>query len=125
MVSRLVTVSGLGLTIAALLVGISDNPPGIALLYVGVAAIVTALASRWQHPRKFIVMVLVSAVCFPVFVLLENVLGAASESWDSALGDLLGVAGAAAFVLATVLCPVTLVVGVVGGAVHWLRASSA
>src|SRR3990170_8812735 len=100
---------------AGFLVGIADNFPGIALEYLGATMLVTALAYRWQYSRKFRVLVLGSVFSFPVLVILENVLEVAGERSDTIMGDLLGVLGGAAFIMAIILCPVALLVGVVGG----------
>ena len=110
---------------AGFLVGIADNFPGIALEYLGATMLVTALAYRWQYSRKFRVLVLGSVFSFPVLVILENVLEVAGERSDTIIGDLLGVLGAAAFIMAIILCPVGLVVGVVGGLAGKLRVQRA
>ncbi len=109
----------------ALLVGISDSLPGIALAYLGATMLMTALAYRWQYSRKFLVLTLGSVVSFPILVILSNVLEVSNERLDTTVGDLLGVLGATAFIIATVLCPVALLVGVVGGLVGKLTAQSA
>ena len=87
--------------------------------------LVTALAYRWQYSRKFRALVLGSVFSFPVLVILENVLEVAGERSDTIIGDLLGVLGATAFIIATFLCPVGLVVGVVGSLAGKLRVQSA
>lgn len=113
---RLALVAMACLAIAgALIVGISDNPPGIALLYGGMVCLVLAAVCRWQRPKSFLLLLAASALGFVVFAILHNLLYALGEMTDLAwLKALLGALHAAAFLIALLLCPVGVLVGLVG-----------
>jgi hypothetical protein len=112
--STLVALGSLATT-GALLVGISDNPPGIALLYGGMVCLVLAAVCRWQRPKSFLLLLAFSALGFVVFAILHNLLYALGEmtalTWLKAILEALHVA---AFLIALLLCPVGVLVGLVG-----------
>ena len=118
----LLVICGL-LAIAAATVGISDNAPGILLAYVAATAFVVAFVHPWRTPRHFRRLLYTSALGFVVFVLLHNVFEAiASNLGGSGLvHDLLNGAGAAFFLIATLVCPPGLLVGAVGAVVMSIR----
>ena len=99
----------------ALIVGISDNPPGIALLYGGLICLVLAAVCRWRRPKSFLLLFALSALGFVVFAILHNVFYGIGKSidvsWVQALMEGLHVG---AFLIALLLCPVGLLVGLVG-----------
>jgi hypothetical protein len=112
--STLVALGSLA-TAGALLVGISDNPPGIALLYGGMVCLVLAAVCRWQRPKSFLLLLAFSALGFVVFAILHNLLYALGEMTALAwLKALLGALHATAFLIALLLCPVGVLVGLVG-----------
>ena len=99
----------------ALIVGISDNPPGIALLYGGTVCLVLAVVCCWQRPRSFVLLLAGSALGFVVFAILHNLLYALGEMTDLAwLKALMEALHVAAFLIALLLCPVGVLVGLVG-----------
>ena len=57
----------------ALLVGISDNPPGLALLYGAAICLILAAVCRWRRPKSFLLLFALSGVGFVVFAVLHNV----------------------------------------------------
>jgi len=103
----------------ALIVGISDNPPGIALVYGGIVCLVLAAVCRWQRPKSFFLLFVFSALGFVVFAVLHNVFYAIGESvsasWLKAVMEGLHVG---AFLIALLLCPAGVLVGLVG----WIAA---
>lgn len=116
---RLIAI-GLVACAGALIVGIDDNLPGIALLYGGLICWVLAAVCRWQRPRSFLLLLGLSVLGFFVFAVLHNLLYAVGESttigWIQAVMEGLHVA---AFMVALLLCPVGVLVGLVG----WLTTS--
>ncbi|HSN53658.1 MAG TPA: hypothetical protein VLT32_03260 [Candidatus Sulfomarinibacteraceae bacterium] len=99
----------------ALVVGISDNPPGIALLYGGMVCLVLAAVCRWQRPRSFLLLLAFSALGFVVFAILHNLLYGLATMVDLAwLKGMIRALHVGAFLIALLLCPVGVLVGLVG-----------
>jgi len=59
-------VIGVSLIINASLIGISDNPPGIALLYGGIIFLFFAVLHPWKNQKKYWVLLL---VCLGILLL--------------------------------------------------------
>jgi hypothetical protein len=98
-----------------LIVGVNDNLPGIALLFGGLICLVLAVVYRWRRPKSFLLLFALSALGFVVFAILHNVFYAIGESvdiaWVQALMEALSVG---AFLIAILLCPAGILVGLVG-----------
>jgi len=60
--------------VTAFLVGVSDNPPGIALLYLALTCLAAAWVWNWRVPRDFWILLLISLGAFPIGVILHNLL---------------------------------------------------
>jgi len=110
--------------IAAAAIGIDDNPPGLLLAYVAVAAFVLAFVHPWRTARQFRFLVYASILGFALFAILHNVFEAAATSMSAtagALHNLLQALGVAAFLLAVLICPAALFVGAAGSVVMFIR----
>jgi hypothetical protein len=119
--TALLLLAALILLVAAAAVGIPDNPPGIALMYLAVIVGITALVHRWREPRRLLRLFYGAVIGFAVFVLLHN-LGYAVASvteleWLRGVWEALS---AGAFILAVVVAPAAFVVGGVGALARWL-----
>ena len=64
---------GLLLLLVALLIGISDNLPGILLVYAGTLLLLLAFVHHWHEAAQFGTLLAISVVSFPVLTLLHNV----------------------------------------------------
>lgn len=114
-VRSFLVVIGFAVAAAGLIVGISDNPPGIALLYGGIICLVTAAVCRWQRPKSFLLLSLASLLGFVVFAILHNVLYGIGTLVDIAwIKSVLEFLHAGAFLIALLLCPAGVLVGLVG-----------
>ena len=118
----LLVICGL-LAIAAVAVGIDDNPPGILLAYLAATTFVLAFAHSWRTSRQFRRLLYASVLGFVVFGLLSNVFEAIALNFEgpSLANDLLNGAGAASFLIATLICPPALLIGAVGAVVMSIR----
>jgi hypothetical protein len=100
---------------AALALGISDNPPGIALAFLSSIAVVLALTMGLRTQRHFAFLLLGSLLLFVVAALLHNVFEAAGSiagaAWLKTAGEAIGVVF---FLVAIFLCPAGIVVGLIG-----------
>ena len=111
------------LIVAALLVGISDNPPGIILLYCAALALVLAWARGWRQPRRFGVLFGASIVAFFVMAAIHNFaeVGAHRIAHLPVLSGALAAVSGVGFLLAIFVCPMGALVGLVGGLVTAVR----
>ena len=112
---------------AAFVVGISDNLPGVVLVYVASVSLVLALAHRWRRVKPFVWLLVGSLVLFPVAALLHNLLYALGEmSADAPLlrGTFEGL-HVGFFLAAIFLAPAGVLVGAVGSLVTWGRSRTA
>jgi hypothetical protein len=125
--SQQITLALVGLFAAfvasALLAGVSDNPPGIALAALAASALVLAFVHPWRSVRKFVGLAAGSVLGFMVLVVVHNLLGGVAEL--SSVGGvprvLVEAVGVAAFLTAVLLCPVAFVIGVLGSAAMFVR----
>ena len=107
----------------ALFVGISDNPPGLALLYGAAICLILAAVCGWRRPKSFLLLFALSGVGFVVFAVLHNLFYAVGVSttipWVQSLMEGLHVS---AFLIALMLCPAGILVGLVGWIAMLIRA---
>jgi hypothetical protein len=106
-----------------LLVEITDNAPGLLLVYGAVTSFILAFAHRWREPRKFFLLLGLSFLSFIVFAVLHNVFYAIGESsnvsWVTSLMDVLHVGS---FLVAVLICPPGILVGLIGYFITGFRA---
>ena len=114
---------GCGFLAAALLIGVNDNPPGLALVYLAVAAWILAFARRWRRVRSFVILLGVGLVGFLLSVILHNLLYALSELAADmvVLSRVLGFLGVVFFIFGVLVCPPGVLIGVVGSVVMAVR----
>jgi len=104
------------LVLAAILIGVSDNIPGIVLCYLAATIPVIALTLAWRELKKFLILLGVSIAGFFIFVLLHNgfyALGTIT-SHIVVLSHLIGALSVVSFCIAVFLCPPAFLVGAVG-----------
>lgn len=104
------------LVIAASLLGIADNPPGIILLYGAGITAVLAVAHRWRTPTSFGYLFSASIVGFVVMVVVHNFaeVGADRIAHLPVLAFPLAAIGVIGFLAAVILCPAAGIVGLIG-----------
>jgi hypothetical protein len=113
--------AGAALAAAAAAQGISDNALGILMDYLAAVCFVLAVAHPWKSSKPFRQLLAASVVGFVVFTVLHIPLENLADDGSGLGDDLLGVVGAAFFLIATMLCPAGFVVGAVGSVVTWMR----
>jgi hypothetical protein len=125
--NRVVTVVYLviagGLAIAAGVVGISDNPPGILLAYGAAAALVLAFVHPWRTSRQFRYLLYGSFLGFLVFAVAHNLFEvvAGKMGGPAFLVAVLQGIQVAAFLIAVLICPPALAIGTVGAVLMAIR----
>jgi hypothetical protein len=99
----------------ASILGIEDNPPGIALAFLSTIAFILAWVHPWRTSKQFRHLSYGAGLGFVISAILHNVFeGIASEMGGPGLvHTLLSGAGVAFFFIALV-CPIGLLVGLVG-----------
>jgi hypothetical protein len=109
--------------VAAAIVGIDDNPPGILLAYLSATAFVLAFVHPWRTVRQFLFLLAASALGLVLFAILNNLVAAVAHSPETAgtFQLLLQGLAVAVFFLATLICPAGLIVGVTGSVVMFIR----
>jgi len=107
------------LVISAILVGVSDNLPGIVLCYLAAITLIIAVTRTWKRTKLFLILLGASVGGFIVFVVLHNVFYGLTilTSHISALSHLMEVFHVAFFIIAVFLCPAAFLVGVIGSIV--------
>ena len=119
----LLVICGL-LAIAATIVGINDNLPGILLAFLAAVAFVLAFAHPWRSARKFIFLLLASVLGLILFIILNITLDltAQNPATSGALRDLIqNPAMEALNVVIAMLCPAAFSVGVIGSVAMFIR----
>ena len=119
----IILVSSVIAFVLAVLVGIDDNPPGTLLFYLGTVLLVLAWVHAWRKRRKFTWLVAGSLIGIPVFVVLHNllhadVLNGMAENY-LIIAKVLELLSALSFILALAICPVGLVIGLLGVVIYW------
>lgn len=100
---------------AAALVGISDNPPGIALAYLSVCAFILAFIHPWRRVKQYWRLFYWSLPGFVVLVVAHNVFEVVAQRMASGwLEATLQVIQVTAFLLAVLVCPPSIVISVLG-----------
>ncbi len=105
--------------IAAFLVGVADNLPGLVLVYVAVTAFMLALVHTWRSVKRFLILLGAALLGFPLAVVLHNLFYALAElaSDFAGLVQVLGLLEVLFFLVAVVISPPGALVGAAGAAV--------
>ena len=110
------------LAIAAARLGIIDNPPGIILALLSIAAFVTALVHHWRRARPFGLLAggsLAALAVLMALAILSDILATKVGPGGLLVGVLHVLSRGC--MLAAIVCPSALVVGAVGGLVMLVR----
>jgi hypothetical protein len=107
------------LLIAAFIVRIGDNPPGLALCYLATVSLILAFVHAWRKVRYFLILLGASVVGLVVFAILHNLLYALAEISSDivALKHSLEFLSTASFLVAIFVCPAGLLIGAIGSVV--------
>ena len=111
------------LVIGAIVVGISDNIPGIVLCLTAVILLFIAFTHSWRELKKFLILTGASLGGFFLFVLLHNVfygLGVITGGIP-VVSQFMEFSHAAFFCIALFVCPPGFVVGAVASIVLGIK----
>jgi hypothetical protein len=119
----LLAICGL-LAIAASVVGINDNLPGILLAFLAATAFVLAFVHPWRTVRKFVFLLLGSLLGFVLFIMLNILIDSVSQDPASSgtLKDLLQSPAIDALnLIIAMICPAAFIVGAIGSVAMFIR----
>lgn len=108
---------GLVFGILSAILGVSDNPPGIILLYLALTCLAGAWVWNLSAPRDYWIIVGISLAAFPLGVVLHNVFYALAEILDGIriLKGLMEILHVFFFLVAVMAVGPAALVGVIGG----------
>ena len=109
--------------IAAGVIGIDDNAPGILCAFIAAAALILAFVHPWRSAKQFGLLLLGAVLCFVISAVLHNVFHAIAGGMESAQVSrkMLEGLGVAAFLLAVLICPPAVMVGLIGSVAMLVR----
>ena len=119
----LLVVCGLS-AIAAVVVGIDDNLPGVLLALLAAIAFILAFTYPWRTARKFLFLLLASILGFILFFILSIISDSIVQNpaASGALQDLiLSPVNDALNVIFIMLCLAAFIVGIVGSVTMFIR----
>ncbi len=103
----------------SLILGVSDNPPGILLLYFSLACLAAAWVWNWPSAREFWQLLIAALAAFPAGAVLHNLLYALGTVVRGipVIDELVGFLGVFFFLVAVIAAPPAALVGLLGGIV--------
>lgn len=114
---------GVILLLTSLIVGVSDNLPGIIIMFLGILSLILSVTHIWKGHKIYLKFFVYSVAGFFVSVLFHNLLYAFAElNQDVAWAhDLIVLVATFFFVLAVLIFPATSLVGLVGLLISFYR----
>lgn len=110
--------------IAAILVGIDDNLPGILLAFLAAIMFVLAFAHPWRTARKFILLFLASVLGLVLFIVLSISSDLAVQNPNTSIAVknlILSSFMETMTIIIAMVCPAAFLVGLVGSIVMFIR----
>ena len=111
---------GMLCAVGAILLGIEDSFPGVLMAHLAAIAVVVAFVHPWRSPRKFLYLTLAAVLGFILFILID--IAAQNPTASPAFRELMD--SPAFEIISTIialLCPVALIIGIVGWIVMVIR----
>lgn len=104
------------LVIVGLILSSRCNSLAVALIYSGVLIGIVTYIHIWRDPLSFLILIGLSIVGFPVFVVLHNAFYAFGEISKKIflLKSIFEILHALFFIIAVVICPTGLFIGIIG-----------
>ncbi|MCB9211427.1 MAG: hypothetical protein H6609_18845 [Ignavibacteriales bacterium] len=86
----------------------TESQLGLVIIFMGVVFIVSSFTYKIQKPKSFLILLFSSIGSFIVFALLHNIFEGLGD------GTIFKSIGAFFFILAIILCPAAITVGIIG-----------
>ena len=101
--------------VAAIIVSIPDNPPGILLSFLSSVLFILAFTYNCHKAKPYVLLAVISLVGFVIGILLSNILeGIGKETFLEKIGVFF-------FLLAIFICPAGILIGIVGSLVQSIK----
>ncbi len=115
--------AGILLLVIGLGMGISDNPPAIFLVYLGLVLLAFSMIHHWNTPGQYGTLFAVSVISFPVLVLIHNIFETLNANLGAipVLSQLFSGISIIAFVGAVLIIPAVAAVAMVLGLYHFVK----
>jgi len=109
--------------ILAFIIGISDNPPGILLCFVGITSLMLMFSHHWREIKKFTILLIFSIAGFPVSVVLHNLLYGLGKMFaeNPILSQIFESLHVLFFLIAILICPPGILIGALGSLILHIR----
>ncbi|MEJ2614305.1 MAG: hypothetical protein P8Z35_05070 [Ignavibacteriaceae bacterium] len=107
--TNILLVIGIILIAAALIVKISDNPPGIALAYSGLIFLFLAFTHKFNSPKPYVILLISSVAALLIFGELAIYIDIHYKNIY-----LVGLLRAFSFLFCWFICPIGIIIGSVG-----------
>ncbi len=109
--------------IAAAVIGIEDNVPGILCAFIATVALVLSFVHPWRTAKQFSLLLLGAILCFVISAVLHNVFHGVADNIESmqVLPEILTGLSVTFFLVAVLVCPPAVIVGLVGSVAMFLR----
>lgn len=109
--------------LAAGLIGIDDNAPGILCAFGAATALILAFVHPWRAAKQYGLLLLGAVLCFVVAGVLHNVFHGVAGNMENTqvLQTVMEGLGVATFLLAVLVCPPAVIVGLVGSVTMFIR----
>ena len=101
-------ITGIIITAIGYSMGINDNPLAAVLSFIGTIFLVASFTHRLKKSKSFRILIFSSIGALIVFAILHNVFEALGK------GTFLEGIGVFFFLLAIILCPAAIIVGIIG-----------
>jgi len=107
----------------ALIIGIDDNPPGILSIYVGFILLIMAFIHYWRESKKFLSLLVTSIFGAIIFGVLHNLFDGLQKMMGdiNILSQILVFLSVTTFLIALIVCPPGILIGLVGGIVLYFK----
>lgn len=121
--TRFLIVIGSALILISAILGISDNPTGIGLVYLGLILLAFSMVHHWEKAGDFGTLLAVSVISIPVMALIHNIFDTINDKIGSipVVDQLLGGIAVISFILAVFVAPAVVIVSIFGGVYRLIR----
>ena len=114
---------GMVLIMIALFIGVSDNPRGVGLTYLGLVFICFSMIHHWRSARDYGILLAVAIISFPVMVLIHNIFDTINNQIGMIpiVNQLLHGIAVIAFVGGVLVAPAVVLVSIIGGVFYLIK----
>jgi len=115
-ITLILLLTGILFIVIGSLISISDNPPGIIVMFIGIIMMFFVFFHFWRSSKPYLILLVVSLAGGIVFAILHNLFDALAGNWSdiAVIPQILEGFATGSFLIAVLLCPVGIFVGFLG-----------